>query len=400
MLQLILILKITSQRARQLCFSAAAVACACTSQPGRPDSGVPNAQRAEVVAAAAHCARVTAEQFRDAAATLKTAASDFAASPGPATETAARDAFHAAFDAWQVDEAMLFGPAAPSTTPGGADLRDQINSWPLFSRCAVEEALVSKSYEAGVGRLLVNRRGMHALEYLLFYDGDDTACPATSPIVAQGTWAALDPAERAARKRAYAEGAAADVDAWARELVSAWEGGFEQKMTSAGPGNTMFATPQAALNVVSDAIFYVDFALKDTKLAAPLGLKGCGATVCPELVESPFAHRSKRNIAQNLVGLRRLTRGCGDGYDGMAFDDLLGGMGAGAAAQTLSERTEAVQAALEAIEEPDLAAALTGDRASVEALHLASKSLTSFLKTEFLTVLDLELPKTLEGDND
>jgi hypothetical protein len=40
------------------------------------------------------------------------------------------------------------------------------------------------------------------------------------------------------------------------------------------------------------------------------------------------------------------------------------------------------------------------DKASVRAFYDALKGVTDLLKTEVVTVLDLELPQTLEGDND
>jgi hypothetical protein len=36
----------------------------------------------------------------------------------------------------------------------------------------------------------------------------------------------------------------------------------------------------------------------------------------------------------------------------------------------------------------------------VEALYNAIKKITDVMKTEFITVLNLDLPKTSEGDND
>lgn len=49
-----------------------------------------------------------------------------------------------AFASWQENEVLQFGPAAPLAVAGGQELRDQIYSWPLVSRCAVEETLVSR----------------------------------------------------------------------------------------------------------------------------------------------------------------------------------------------------------------------------------------------------------------
>ena len=75
-----------------------------------------------------------------------------------------------------------------------------------------------------------------------------------------------------------------------------------------------------------------------------------------------------------FVGFRRLFQGCGEGYAGVGFDDWLRDAGAG----DLAER---------------MIASLNGVDAAV-------KEVTDELKTEFVTVLNLELPSAAEGDND
>ena len=56
--------------------------------------------------------------------------------------------------------------------------------------------------------------------------------------------------------------------------------------------------------------------------------------------------------------------------------------------------------ACEAVPDPSFVVAVQKDRASVDALRLAVKAIVDFQKADFLTLLDLELPKQLEGDND
>ena len=189
-----LIIKITTTHTGQALLAALLCLTACKPQKPAGDAGVPNATRAEVLASGGACVLAAATDFRAAAVALDDALK------GPEAFPAVRTAFHAAMDSWQVTEVMQVGPAAPSTSLGGGDLRDQIYSWPLTSRCAIEEALVAKSYESGLGAQLINRRGLYALEYLLFYEGGLTACPSTSTIVTSGSWAALTEPERTARR--------------------------------------------------------------------------------------------------------------------------------------------------------------------------------------------------------
>lgn len=339
------------------------------------------------------------------AAALETATAAASAAPSADTRVAAQRAFAGAMDSWQVVELMQFGPTGRSTVLGGKDFRDNIYAWPLFSRCAVEEEVVSRGYESATfgTTLLANRRGLGALEYLLYYQGADTACTATSP--AYTPWMALDAADKDARKLAYAARAARDVAERAVALAASWAvdgGNFPQTLRTAGPGNAVYPTTQDALNSVTNAIFYVESEVKDMKLAGPLGVDmlACPSDVCPRLLESKFGHRSKANLSRNLDGLRRLLEGCGREHSGLGFDDLLGALGAGALADALRMRAQAAEAALAAIEEADLDQALMADQASVRAVYDAVKSITDLLKTEFATVLDIELPGDLGTDND
>ncbi|PTL77953.1 hypothetical protein DAT35_40700 [Vitiosangium sp. GDMCC 1.1324] len=385
----------------------AALTClpACREGTRKPEApGKADTARTQLLGAAGSCVLTTARDFLATAVELKQATAALAAEPDASKRAAARAAFHRAMDVWQVAEVMQVGPAAPRSLPGGAELRDNIYSWPLVSRCVIEEQIVSRGYEAsGFPTSLVSRRGLFALEYLLFYEGADTACPASSPVVSGGRWAALSAEEREARKRAYAAVVAADVHRLAAQLVEAWgaeKGGFVRTLETAGPGNAVYSTGQKGLNALSDALFYIERDVKDLKLARPLGLRDCSADTCPELLESPFAGRSKANVRANLVGFRRLAEGCGANYEGTGFDDVLVAAGAEPLAVRLRERLSEAQAALEAVDEADLREALAQDKPSVRALYDAVKGVTDLLKTELVTVLDLEAPQNLEGDND
>lgn len=304
-----------------------------------------------------------------------------------------KDNWKRAMKAWQRVELMQFGPTGSSSAPGGMDLRDQVYSWPLISRCSIEDVLVSKRYETGVGSLLVNRRGLGALEYLLFYEGDDVTCSAAG-------WAALSPTERSAQKQAYGAAVSADLKVQARALVTAWEGGFVETLRTAGPGNATYMSTGAAMNQVSNALFYIERVVKDFKLAPPIGLRDCDAPPCLALLESQYARHNTANLRENLAAMRQLLEGCEPGYTGIGFDDLLHGARASSLVDRLHDRMLTAEVALAAIEEPDLREALITDPASVRAFYDALKGVTDLLKSEFVTVLDVDLPMGLEGDND
>lgn len=334
--------------------------------------------RAEFLGAVGACSLRAVTDFR-------TQADALAAAP-------TQENWKRAMTSWQRVELMQLGPTGSSSAPGGLDLRDQIYSWPLPSRCAVEDALVSKRYESGIGTALVNRRGLTALEFLLFHQADDFTCSAAG-------WTALTPAERTTRRDAYAAAVAADVKVHADALVTAWQG-FGETLRTAGPGNPTYMTVSSAMNRVSNAMFYIEQQMKDLKLAPAIGLRDCVTPPCLEALESQDARHNKVNLRENLAAFRQLFEGCEPGYAGTGFDDLLIAARADSLESRMRERIIAAQAALEAIEEADISEALVSDPQSVRDFYDALKAITDLLKSEFVTVLDLDLPMGLEGDND
>ena len=376
----------------------------CEKRRDRPRGARPSAERAALLAAVAECALSTYREAHSEISALRTATKAAESDPSAAKRQAARDAWSAAMSKWQQAELMRFGPAAALGDPGGKELRDQIYSWPLTGRCLVEQQLVEKGYEsADFASSLVNLRGLDAAEYLLFYEGTDNACAASATINTDGSWAALAATELQARKAAYAAVVMADVAARSAALVDAWDpakGNFVAELSEAGKGSKTYSTDLRALNVVSDAMFYVDKELKDMKLARPLGLLECASATCPEALESRYAHRSKQHVLNNLLGFRKLFSGCGPDGEGRGVDDLLVELGAEDLAQRMTQALSGAIEAVHAIEEDDLAQALAADYASVQALHGAIKVLTDMQKTELVTVLTLDLPPLVQGDND
>lgn len=373
-----------------------------SSGPGGGGGGATAASRAELIAAVATCTTSLYDEFRVAAAELDAASATAAQSGDPAAVEASRAAWRKAMGVWQQAELFQFGPAGPTTTPGGQDLRAYVYSWPLVSRCLVEQTIVNQQYASDTFAVtgLINVRGLAAAEYLLFYPGTDNACSPESSINSTGSWAALGASGLAARKRAYAAVLAKDLASRGASLHGLWAGTFEAYLAKPGTGESPYESEQQALNAISDALFYMEESVKDLKLAAPLGLIDCEASVCPELLESQYARASKDHVRNNLLGFRRIVVGCGADGEGVGFDDLLDYIGATDVATAMRDRTQAALSAVDAIEEPTLAEALAADKASVVALHAAVKATTDVLKTDFVSVLDLELPKTVEGDND
>ncbi len=363
--------------------------------------------KAQLIGAAADCAVWHYCEFESSARALESASSAYRDDPSAANQSRAQQAFLSAMGSWERAELFRFGPAARSGEPGGSDLRDLIYGWPVRPECKTDEQTLSQLYLAPEYHSLdftaspVTGRTLTALEYLLFNPALQNRCSAYASINAGGGWAALAPDEIRARRRAYAAEAAADVRARAEQLTLAWnEGGFRARFTQSGPDNQLFKSEQQVLNAVSNALFYLDAEFKDQKLATPLGLTPeCTSAVCPDSVESRYTDASVAYLKQNLVGFRRLFQGCGAGYAGVGFDDWLRDAGAGDLAERMVASLNAADAAVDRVP-GSLAQTLVTSRDLPLAVHAAVKEVTDELKTEFVTVLNLELPSAAEGDND
>ena len=359
--------------------------------------------KAALLAAIADCAVSRYGEFREVAVALDAAARAAASSGDEVDVARLRDAWIAAMARWQEVELFRFGPMARSGDPGGKDIRDQIYGWPLVNRCGIEERIASRGYEApDFGASLINVRGLAAFEYAAFYEPSDNACSQFSTINAHGTWATLGAGEIARRKVGYTVAVGKDVLAHVDALMDAWAlsgGNFRAALLGAGAQSAIFASEQKALNAVSDALFYIELEAKDWKLGRPLGLGDCTAPTCPEALESLYARQSTAHLRHNLAGFRALFQGCGAGNDGLGFDDWLGAVGATDLADRMLAALGGAEAAVATLD-PPLEQALAIDPSKVMAVYTAVKALTDLLKTEFVTVLNLELPKSTQGDND
>lgn len=391
--------------------TALALSLSCRSRSGDDGRGVRPTQedvdagtfdKAALLDAFGQCAFGTAKEL--AAATAKLDAAVAAAQADPGKRASAQEAWKAAMDVVERAELFQFGPAAMTGSPGARDMRDPIYAWPLVSRCAIEQTLADKVYEVPdfASLSLVSTRTLGALEYLLFYDGVDNGCPLSDALNAQGKWASLGAGEIAGRKAAYARVVSADIAARAQKLSDAWDPAKEDFVsTLARAPNATFASQQMAFNTVSDAMFYLDDQVKNMKVGNPAGLvPECAAPPCLEAVESPWAKRSKEHIRANVAAYEQLLLGCGPGATGLGFDDLLAAIGASHVTDKLVASVSAIRAALDGLTEPTFEEDLQKNPAGVRALFDALRANAVVMKSELVTVLDLEIPRKLEGDND
>lgn len=312
-----------------------------------------------------------------------------------ASQLTAQNSWRDAMAIWQQIEVMQIGPLPFDN----ATLRNKIYSWPLVNTCHVDldvgffHANEVNGAPYDIALRTASRKGMAAMEYLLFNNNLAHSCESGEPI----GWATLTDNERMQVRCAFSQEVAKDIETNAAVLNTEWQKYIPQ-LTQAGTSSSLLTSSHEAVNTISDALFYLDTFTKDGKLAQPLGLMNnpCGSQVCPEAVESQLSGNSANNLLNNLIGFQKLFTGTDSG---IGFEDYLIDVGDKDTADTMNAGITSAIADTQSYV-LTLAQALEQSPEQVELTHAEVKKITDKLKTDFITSLSLELPKTAAGDND
>lgn len=311
-------------------------------------------------------------------------------------------------DVWQQAELMQIGPL----TDNAYALRNSIYSWSVVSTCGVDQDVVyfqqgninGATYQ--LNQRTDNRRGIDALEHLLFSQNLDHSCSGNVGPLAD--WNIRSNNERMLARCQFAAAVAADLQINATTLVDAWTGdnGYSAVLKAAGESGSDYATALKGINAVSDSMFYLDSVTKDAKIGKPLGKledgNSCIETICPQDAESIQSGYSVKNILANVLGFSKLFYGSESGQadeQSVGFDDFLTASGDEQTAQRIGQALEQMNTLANELDQP-IDQLLVQDPAKVEALHGSLKVVTDEMKTNFITSLALELPTTSAGDND
>ena len=323
---------------------------------------------------------------------------------------AARVAWQEAMSSWQEAEAYLVGPVMDN----GGSIRNSIYSFfsgsPL-STCAIDQAvMLAQNPSFDLTNRSYNQRGLDALEYLLFNEDLTHTCP--TQIVETQTWNIQPADQRKILRCEYAFDLAEDVDLSADGLGAAWQ-------SSGGNFRTEFINPEKLADnfqQLSDALFYIELSTKDAKLGVPTGIKdGCSQLTCPEASESRFSDTALENIRSNLIGFRELLTGGG----GLGFDDIIIAEGFPEVNNNFHTNVEAAITLIDSMDMSllDQLAIIEGSGSDASCLNSAAnpetvqmipvcslhgflKRITDSLRTEFIVIVNVDLPDGAAGDND
>lgn len=282
---------------------------------------------AEIVAKPSYAALKTASDE------LKVALDALVAGPSEDLLGAAQKKWKATMTSWNQSRTFAFGPAKDSEP----DIRWHLGADPE----AIEESITAGS-PFDIGALGTSRKGLPALEYLLFD-------------LAGGNAAILEKFSASADRVTFVGALAADLSAEIDALVSAWDD-HANELASAGDGSTVYKSPKDAMDALYNQLIYVaDLGIAQIK--APL--LGSTGALSPELEEARLSDNTLPDTFAQVAAITSV-------YEGSYAD--VSGLGVSALVKDRSPELDdqvrsaiaAAKSALEAIP-PPLREALLGD---------------------------------------
>lgn len=310
----------------------------------------------------------------------------------------------------QHSESHLVGPVIDN----GSALRARLSAYHAgdLSTCGIDQSVVLNSTDSSfnISSRTATQRGIGALEYLLFNTDLNHTCP--SQITETSDWEKRPLAQRKLLRCDYAQTLAEDLTDAADALVNAWASdGDNYRSEFINPVNTA-----ESLSALSDAMFYIEIDVKDSKLGLPTGINdACASLACPENVESPYSQTSLINIRNNLLAFERMLTG----GDGQGFDDIIALAGVsdltddfldniGLAIDSIDQQSTSLWQQTSAIDSIEDEAACTNAFANplspsafpACSLYGLVKRITDDLKIGFVTAVDVDLPDRSQSDND
>ena len=305
---------------------------------------------------------------------MQTAIATVVTDPTQTNLDVARAAWRASRVSWKNTETFGFGPAM--------DLRlvVAIDQSPIDPLKVDEEvngaAALSSSY---VEQLGANRKGFHAMEYLLFRAQDDAA------VLPSLTSDAAAPRRRELLK-AYSENFVVQVDV----LRDAWlvGNGHRDLMLSPGADNPTYGTVKSVIDtLVNESVFVTEFLIK-TRLGKPMGT-ATGGVPQPALEESGPSDNSIADLRSSVESVRNMYLGTRDGSVGSGLTVLVAEQNP-ATDFAMQEALRAALIAIDAIPRP-FATSLVQMNPALDRALLAVREVKRLYATEVVAALGVTL---------
>jgi predicted lipoprotein len=306
---------------------------------------------------------------------LSTLLDELASEPAAADLATIREAYLSTRSPLEEAQAFAFGPATELRSFKSIDLAPA-DTVKIDAELASESELTP----AHLRMLGSDKRGLHAIEYLLF-PADDAAVEA----------ALLADDVGGERRRQFVSAAGQLVAAGARELEQAWSpenGDYAGRFSHPGGPDSVAADVQAGLDTLLNETVVLSEVVANAKLGKPLGT-ATGGRVEPAAQESERASASVSDMLSNLRGIRNVYFGARDDGQAVSLSSLVHAKSPSADANARAALANA-EAALRDMPEP-FEHALLDSPETVTAAYDAVKALKRVLATEVLGTLGASL---------
>ena len=288
----------------------------------------------------------------------------FCSSPSVEELSSVQELWWAARGPWKQMEILKFGPYIEEPYRLGP----KIDFWPVRPD-TIDEVLAGDLdlTSETMRNYGTSSKGFPALEYLLYADHNVEDPRYCQYIVALG----------------------GDLVYQSTSLRKAWdpsEGNYLSNLTEAGEDGKSFSSTEEALAEVVNRLGHTLANIRTDKLRKPLGLDV--GEVQLDKMESPYSHRSLRDILDNLEGIRKVYYGSDDG---VGLSDYLQERGLNLDADFQAYLDDCVSATEAMDQQGSLAEAFLIDSESV--LYLADRlgGLQSYIQVELMSALSLWL---------
>jgi putative iron-regulated protein len=303
--------------------------------------------------------------------------------PGAADLSALRQAYLDVRGPLQESRAFGFGPATELHSDAALD-QAPIDPVKIDQELSGDVELTPQHLRT----LGANKRGLHAIEYLLFPETDGELEAAL-----------LEDSAAGARRRQFLASVGALVAESAAELEAAWDpagGAYARRFSEPGGPDSVSDSVQAGLDTLLNESVFLSELVANNKLGKPLG-STTGGQVDVTAQESERSGASLSDMLGNLRGIRNVYLGTRDGSIGPSLSTLVRGKSPSTDLHA-RQALDAAEASLLAIPEPFTDALLDESETVSDALE-SIKTLKHVLATEVLGTLGASL-KFNDNDGD
>lgn len=264
------------------------------------------------------------EYFSANAIILTDRVEKYCANPSETSLKVAQDQWTETMLAYHTVAAVPFGPKVENEIP----LDQKIYAWPNFNLCAVDEDVARYAEgERDFSKRAPNRRGLGALEYLLFTES--FRCPNANAFPKLKVWAGQSVEKQKQDRCGFMAVMAKDVAENAKAYSALWDknqNNYAAQLVNLIP----FPEMKTAVNQMSNGLYAVED-IKDWRLGAPVGLhETCvsPSKKCPEKAEHPWSGIAIKAIIAQLKGFKMMFNGTkSPSNTEFGFDDLLVSVG-------------------------------------------------------------------------